>query len=99
MAIHALICPQSEPNPPAGEFIGEWRMIVAANRTAFGTSCARCRSYLIAPIRSQFVDDRVVSHEWYCECCDLTFAKATRCKGEAQVLSCDPSVGDEKAAA
>jgi hypothetical protein len=45
------------------------------------------------------VDDRVVSHEWYCECCDLTFAKATRCKGEAQVLSCDPSVGDEKAAA
>lgn len=74
-------------------------MIVAANRNAFGTSCARCRNYLIAPIRSHFVDDRIVSHEWYCECCDLTFSTATRCKSEAQVLPRDPSVGDERAAA
>jgi hypothetical protein len=45
------------------------------------------------------VEDRIVSHEWYCECCDLTFSTATRCKGEAQVLARDPSVGDQKAAA
>jgi len=74
-------------------------MIVAANRSAFGSSCTRCRSYLIAPIRSHFVEDRIVSHAWYCECCDLTFSTATRCKGEAQVLARDPSVGDQKAAA
>ena len=74
-------------------------MIVAANRNAFGTSCARCRSYLIAPIRSHYMHDRTASHDWYCECCDLTFSTSTRFKSEAQVQACASSLGDEKAAA
>jgi len=74
-------------------------MIVAANRSAFGTSCTRCRSYLIAPIRSHYVHDRIVSHEWYCECCDLTFSTATFCKSEAQARLGEPAPASEKAAA
>lgn len=74
-------------------------MIVAANRSAFGTSCTRCRSYLIAPVRSHYTHERVVSHEWYCECCDLTFATSTRCTSDVQVTIGEPSSADEKAAA
>lgn len=69
-------------------------MIVAANRNAFGTSCARCRSHLIAPIRSNYLHERIVKHEWYCECCDLTFATSARF---GQSHRCDSDA--EKAAA
>ena len=74
-------------------------MNVAANRNVFGTSCARCRSHVVAPIRSNYMHDRIVSHEWYCECCDLTFSTSTRFNAEGFIHLREACTEDEKAAA
>ena len=42
-------------------------------RTRFGAQCSRCSEELIAPEKSEFVNDAEVRHAWCCPICGYEF--------------------------
>jgi hypothetical protein len=73
-------------------------MIVVCDSRAFGMPCTRCRNHLIAPVRSTYRQDRLVSNEWYCERCELTFVNTT-CFEPATDSNSNVTVEPQKAVA
>ena len=39
----------------------------------FGMRCVRCNHEIIAPHKSEFLDDDVICHLWHCPCCKAMF--------------------------
>jgi hypothetical protein len=74
-------------------------MIVRFGCSTFGMSCVGCKIYLIAPISSTYRSEKLVSSEWYCECCDLTFSTINRLPIEAKLGSRSGNVTAHTAAA
>lgn len=47
---------------------------LSANLSTFGKlPCAQCGARLIAPVWSEYVDERRVRHLWSCDDCDYEF--------------------------
>jgi hypothetical protein len=57
---------------PWGERIGRSRTTMKKRRM-FGIHCARCDHEIIAPHRTEFLDDRVIRHLWQCPRCKARF--------------------------
>lgn len=66
---------------------GELYMIVRVGCSTLGMPCAGCKIHLMAPLRSTYRGESLVSSEWYCECCDLTFSTTSRVGSEAKLAS------------
>ena len=49
------------------------RTIASKRRSSFGTECVQCSNELIAPNRSEYRDQRLIVHLWYCPKCDCSF--------------------------
>ena len=44
----------------------------------FGMRCVRCNHEIIAPHKSEFLDDDVIRHLWHCPCCKAMFESFPR---------------------
>ncbi len=44
----------------------------------FGIQCVRCNHEIIAPHRTEFVDDKIIRHLWHCPCCKSLFESFPR---------------------
>lgn len=42
-------------------------------RSSFGMGCIQCANYLIAPDRSEYRDEKQITHRWQCPKCDCCF--------------------------
>ena len=48
-------------------------MRVFHRRCSFGTKCAHCGDELIAPVRTEYRDERDIRHVWHCPNCCACF--------------------------
>jgi hypothetical protein len=44
----------------------------------FGIKCGRCDQEIIAPQKTEFLDDKVIRHVWQCPGCKARFASHPR---------------------
>ena len=44
----------------------------------FGIQCVRCNHEIIAPHKSEFLDDKVTRHLWHCPRCEAWFESFPR---------------------
>jgi hypothetical protein len=44
----------------------------------FGIQCVQCNHEIIAPHRTEFLDDEVIRHLWHCPCCKALFESVPR---------------------
>jgi transcription elongation factor Elf1 len=44
----------------------------------FGIQCVRCNHEIIAPHKSELLDDEVIRHLWHCPCCKAMFESFPR---------------------
>jgi hypothetical protein len=44
----------------------------------FGIQCVRCNHEIIAPQKSEFLDDRIIRHLWHCPSCKAKFESVPR---------------------
>ena len=44
----------------------------------FGIKCGRCDQEIIAPHKTEFLDDKVIRHVWQCARCKARFASYPR---------------------
>ena len=47
-------------------------------RSLFGVNCVRCSNELIAPEKSEYLDDRAIRHRWHCCKCGVRFQSFAR---------------------
>ena len=50
----------------------------------FGIQCVRCSHEIIAPHRTEFLDDMVIRHLWHCPCCKALFESFPRFPANAK---------------
>jgi hypothetical protein len=55
-------------------------------RSMFGVTCIGCGNDLIAPERSEHLDDRRIRHLWHCPKCRLRFEAILRFPVEAKFV-------------
>ena len=51
----------------------------------FGMCCVRCDHEIIAPHKTEFLDDRVIRHLWHCPCCKALFEVLSAISEEREV--------------
>ena len=60
-------------------------MTKASNpRSLFGINCFRCGDELIAPERTEYLDDQVIRHLWHCPKCNGRFESFPRFPPDAR---------------
>ena len=52
----------------------------------FGIKCVRCDQELIAPRRTEFLDDKVIRHFWHCPKCKAWFESFPRFPADAKLV-------------
>src|SRR5271169_4596417 len=52
----------------------------------FGASCVRCSNQLIAPEKSEYLDDRLIRHIWHCPKCHARFEAFPRFPADAKFI-------------
>jgi hypothetical protein len=57
---------------------------MAAMMSMFGLSCVRCGNQLIAPEKSEYLDDRLIRHLWHCPKCSARFESFPRFPANAK---------------
>ena len=55
-------------------------------RSLFGVTCVRCGNDLIAPEKSEHLDDRRIRHLWHCPKCRVRFEAFLRFPAEAKSI-------------
>ena len=50
----------------------------------FGIQCVRCNHEIIAPHKSEFLDDKVIRHLWHCPRCEAWFESFPRFPANAK---------------
>ena len=55
----------------------------AHRSSSFGVKCVQCSNELIAPERSDYWNERHVSHLWHCPKCDCCFETAILISAES----------------
>ncbi len=50
----------------------------------FGIHCVRCNNEIIAPHKSEFLDDKVIRHLWHCPRCKAWFESFPRLPANAR---------------
>ena len=58
----------------------------------FGMRCVRCDHEIIAPHKTEFLDDRVIRHLWHCPCCKAVFESFPRFPKNANAVCGLPRV-------
>jgi len=58
--------------------------ILFNRRSTFGTYCIRCSDELIAPVRSEYRNEREVRHRWRCPNCRTCFETIVDAKSAAK---------------
>ena len=56
-------------------------------RSLFGVTCVRCGNDLIAPEKSEHLDDRRIRHLWHCPKCRVRFEAFLRFPAEAKSIT------------
>ena len=52
----------------------------------FGIQCVRCNHEIIAPHKSEFLDDKVIRHVWHCPRCEARFESFPRFPAHARLV-------------
>jgi hypothetical protein len=52
----------------------------------FGIQCVRCDHEIIAPQKSEFLDDKVIRHLWHCPRCHARFESFPRFPASARLV-------------
>jgi hypothetical protein len=52
----------------------------------FGMRCIRCNHEIIAPHKSEFLDNEVIRHLWHCPCCKAIFESIPRFPANAKLV-------------
>ena len=52
----------------------------------FGIQCVRCNHEIIAPHKTEFLDDEVIRHLWHCPCCKAMFESFPRFPASAKLV-------------
>jgi len=52
----------------------------------FGIKCVRCSHEIIAPRRTEFLDDKVIRHFWHCPKCKAWFESFPRFPADAKLV-------------
>src|SRR5262252_8179922 len=52
----------------------------------FGMRCVRCNHEIIAPHKSELLDDEVIRHLWHCPCCKAMFESIPRFPANAKLV-------------
>jgi hypothetical protein len=60
---------------------------VMKKRRMFGIHCVRCDHEIIAPHKTEFLDDRVIRHLWQCPRCKARFESSPRFPENAKSIS------------
>jgi hypothetical protein len=55
-------------------------------RSLFGINCVQCGNELIAPERTEYLDDRIIRHLWNCPRCRGRFESFPRFPPDAKVV-------------
>ena len=50
----------------------------------FGMRCVRCDHEIIAPHRTELLDNEVIRHLWHCSCCKAVFESFARFPPDAR---------------
>ena len=52
----------------------------------FGMRCVRCNHEIIAPHKTELLDDEVIRHLWHCACCKSMFESFPRFPANAKLV-------------
>jgi hypothetical protein len=55
-----------------------WNSMASNPRSLFGINCFQCGNELIAPERTEYLDDQVIRHLWHCPKCHGRFESFPR---------------------
>jgi hypothetical protein len=52
----------------------------------FGMRCVRCNHEIIAPHKTELLDDEVIRHLWHCACCKAMLESFPRFPANAKLV-------------
>jgi hypothetical protein len=66
---------------------GHGNLMAFDSRSLFGIGCVECGHELIAPAKTEYLDDQLIRHLWHCGRCRAQFESFPRFPPEARRIS------------